>query len=236
MKGISRIPRLFLILISILAAPAAQAMQITITNLTNGVYFSPLLVTAHSTSVKIFTAGETASNALRAMAEGGTISSLSAQVGGADADTIEDPANGYLEPGEAVTFTLSPFANNTRLSVVGKMNPTNDGFVGLDSLELPTAKGSYYLYFNAYDAGTEANNELMNTSTGGQTGVLGIPFAPGGGVGAGGSGVTTVEHNTTVHFHRGVMGDTTNAGGKSDLSSTIHRWLNPVARMDIVIN
>jgi hypothetical protein len=33
--------------------------------------------------------------------------------------------------------------------------PTNDGFVGLDSLTLPTNPGTYLYTLNGYDAGTK---------------------------------------------------------------------------------
>ena len=229
-----RFPSLLIILCLVMSAPAASAMEITITNLTNGIYFGPLLVTAHATSVSLFKTGQTASSALETLAETGDISDLSVSVGGADADTIEDPANGYLAPGAAVTFTLTPLGNNDALSCVARLSPTNDGFVGLDSLGIPTESGSYYLYFNAYDAGTEANNELI-ASNGDTVDVLGIADDPGNRAGDNGTGVTSVEPNTKIHIHRGVLGDTDPDGGVSDLDSSVHRWLNPVARMDISI-
>ena len=33
--------------------------------------------------------------------------------------------------------------------------PTNDAFVGMDSIEIPTEPGTYTYYLNAYDAGTD---------------------------------------------------------------------------------
>jgi hypothetical protein len=105
--------------------------------------------------------------------------------------------------------------------------------VGLDALQLPTQAGTYTYYLNGYDAGTEINDELI--TGGGDPGVAGIPAAPGGDGGIGGTGVTTVESNTTVHIHRGVLGDSDPTGGKSDLDLTIHRWLNPVAAVIVEI-
>ena len=63
----------------------------------------------------------------------------------------------------------------------------------------------------------------------------GIPAAPGGDGGTGGSGVPATESNMTVHIHRGSLGDTDSTGGASDLNSTIHRWLNPVAKVELTV-
>lgn len=111
--------------------------------------------------------------------------------------------------------------------------PSNDGFVGLDGWEIPAEAGTYTIMLNAYDAGTEANNELVNG--GGAVGVLGIPAAPGGDSGTNGMGVTDTESNTMIHIHRGSLGDDVMDGGKSDLNNSIHRWLNPVAKLTITI-
>ena len=98
---------------------------------------------------------------------------------------------------------------------------------------IPAEAGSYTMYLNAYDAGTEANDEIVNG--GGAAGVAGIPAAPGGNAGTGGMGVTSEESNMTVHIHRGVIGDTDASGGNSDLDSRIHRWLNPVAKVTVTV-
>jgi hypothetical protein len=39
-----------------------------------------------------------------------------------------------------------------------------------------------------------------------------------------------------VHIHRGVLGDDDPSGGASDLDSTAHRWLNPVAKLVIEVH
>ncbi len=120
---------------------------------------------------------------------------------------------------------------NRFLSLTAMMLPTNDGFVGLDSLRIPRIPGTYRYYLYGYDAGTEANDELI--TGGGAPGEPGIPSAPGADDGSGGTGVSDGDTNSTVHIHRGVIGDTNPGGGISDLDSTIHRWLNPVAEIII---
>lgn len=212
---------------------AQHLVTVTITNLTHGIYFTPFLVSAHDDTTHIFEGGTTATANLQAMAEGGDISGLSADLGGADLDTIENPAGGLLGPGESATANLdTTLTGNSYLSIVSMLLPTNDAFVGLDALKIPPA-GTYTYYLNAYDAGTEANDELI--TGGGAPGVPGIPMAPGGDGGSGGTGVTSTDTNTTVHIHRGNLGDTDPNGDVSDVDSTIHRWLNPVVKLVLTV-
>jgi hypothetical protein len=212
----------------------AAEFTVTVKNLTNGIYFTPLLITAHDGNTHLFETGSPASPALQAMAEGGDFSKLLAMVGGEDRDTKANPAGG-LAPG-AIVSNVYFNTNRTRnryLSLTAMLLPTNDGFVGLDALRIPSIPGTYRYYLVGYDAGTEANDERI--TGGGAPGVPGIPGAPGGDAGTGGSGVSGVDANKTVHTHRGVVGDTDSAGGISDLDSTIHRWLNPVAELIIEV-
>ena len=226
------------LLVATLALPlAAQAKDISvkITNLTNGLYFTPLFVSAHSKEVDFYELGEPASEELQAMAEGGNISGLSAVAGAYGADIVENPAGGLLAPGYSATAELNDIQKkNKYLSVTAMLLPTNDGFVGADAIKIPKRAGTYTYYLNAYDAGTEANNEIING--GGAPNTLGIPAAPGGDGGTGATGVTTVEANKTVHVHRGVLGDNDAAGGSSDLDSSVHHWLNPVVKMEITVS
>ncbi|HHJ80601.1 MAG TPA: hypothetical protein ENJ65_03095 [Candidatus Tenderia electrophaga] len=216
-------------------APAmAQDLDIKITNLTNAIHFTPLLVAAHDSSSHLFMAGSAASSSLQAMAEGGDISGLATDIQATGGNIIENPAAGLLAPGSNTSFTLMSNDSNTRLSLTAMMLPTNDGFVGIDSLMIPSDKGIYTYYLNGYDAGTEANDELI--SGGGAPGVAGIPADPGGHAGTGGSGVAMADSNTMIHIHRGNLGDSDANAGSSDLDSSVHRWLNPVAELVITIN
>ena len=219
--------------------PLGQALaaefSVTVKNLTNGIYFTPLLITAHDGDTHLFETGSPASAALQAMAEGGDISKLLAMVGGEARDTRANPAGGLLAPGGIVSdvYFNTNRTRNRYLSLTAMLLPTNDGFVGLDSLRIPRIPGTYRYFLFGYDAGTEANDELI--TGGGAPGVPGIPAAPGGDGGTGGSGVAGTDANTTVHIHRGVIGDIVPEGGISDLDSSIHRWLNPVAEVIIEV-
>ncbi|GAA6172200.1 spondin domain-containing protein [Colwellia sp. KU-HH00111] len=211
----------------------AQDLSITITNLTQGLHFTPVITAAHTSDNHMFMIGTAATAELQAMAEGGDISGLASILTNADANISENPAGGLLAPGMSTSYTLSNDAANTHLSMTTMVLPSNDGFVGLDSWKIPTEAGTYTIMLNAYDAGTEANNELVNG--GGAPGVLGIPAAPGGDSGSNGTGVTDTESNTMIHIHRGSLGDDMSDGGNSDLNNSIHRWLNPVAKLTVTI-
>lgn len=217
----------------------AAGLDISVTNLTAGVYFTPLLIAAHPATAHLFQAGQAAGTAVQAMAEGGDTAALKTAIEAAGGQTLANPAGGLLAPTASTQATLTSTAGNTRLSLAAMMLPTNDGFVGLDSWEIPTTPGTYTINLNAYDAGTEANTELMNAGAGGAPGVAGIPGDPTSKAGSGGSGVVPALPNdaepNVVHIHRGILGDTNATGGPSDLDSRVHRWLNPVARLTVVV-
>lgn len=205
--------------------------EISITNITRGVYFTPLIAAAHDPAAHMFSLGTVASSQMQAIAEGGNIqpmsdllNSIGAQVGAGD---------GLLAPGHSVTLNLSDAAPGSVFSLSAMLLPTNDGFVGIDSATLPAVSGgSVTLFARGYDAGTEANDELVG---GGAPGAPGFPAPPpvvASGTGTGGTGIhATVEG--FVHIHPGVIGDLDTTGGVSDINAAVHRWQNPVARVVI---
>ncbi|EWH11486.1 hypothetical protein DS2_03220 [Catenovulum agarivorans DS-2] len=216
---------------SAFSAQAAE-LDIKLYNLTHGITFTPVLVAAHDSQTMLFKVGDTASAALQKMAEGGAIDDLSSQVTTAGGVVVENPAQGMLGAG-AMTTAMLDTQDNMYLSLTAMLLPTNDGFVGLDSWKIPSEAGTYTVWLNAYDAGSEANDEIING--GGASGTPGIPVAPNGDGGSGASGVRTTEANNMVHIHPGNVGDTDNAGGMSDLDSRVHRWLNPVAKLVVTV-
>jgi len=220
------------LLMSTSAYTQAQELDIKVTNLTQGIHFTPILVAAHDGDTQLFKSGEMASSQLQMMAEGGDISGLSTML--TSADKAENPAMGLLAPTMSTSTMLSTADGNMYLSIVAMMLPTNDGFIGLNSWKIPSEAGTYSFTINAYDAGTEANDEMI--TGGGAPGAAGIPAAPGMNAGTGGTGVTMTEDNAYVHIHRGSLGDDDLTAGKSDLDNTVHRWLNPVARITVTVN
>ncbi len=221
---------------ALLAQPAAAVdFDVRITNLSNGIYFTPFLAVAHPEGTALFETGQPASASLQAMAEGGDISGLVADVSGLGATIVENPASGLLAPTESVEFNMNTDGtSNDVLSIVAMLLPTNDGFAGLNAVAIPTEPGVYTFNVNAYDSGTEANDELL--TGGGAPGAPGMPADPGGLTGTGGTGAAMADANTTVHIHRGALGDTDAAGGTSDLDSRVHRWLNPIIRVTVTVN
>lgn len=217
------------------SAPSmARDVSVEISNLTNGTYFTPLLVAAHNRRTHLFQAGAPASANLQAMAEGGDILGLISEVQTAGGEYVENPAGGLLAPGAEATARMNLWGrDNTHLSIVAMLLPTNDGFVGLDAFRIPQTPGTYVVYLEGYDAGTEANDEIINGA--GDPGVPGVPADPGGNGGTGATGAAGPDHNSKIHVHRGVLGDLDPAGGLSDLDSRVHHWQNPVARVVIKV-
>jgi len=215
------------------ASASDQTVQVEVTNLTNGTYFTPLLIAAHAPNVHLFQLGTPASTSLQAMAEGGDLSGLIADLDDAGATYVENPAGGALAPDSTATASLQVDRPARRLSITAMLVPTNDGFVGLNGMPIPVRPGVYTVYLNGYDAGTEANDEVI--TGGGAPGEPGIPGDPGGNSGTGGTGLAGPDNNPMVHIHRGVIGDLDPTGGPSDLDATIHRWLNPVAKVVITV-
>lgn len=212
----------------------AQELSITVTNLTQGLHFTPVITAAHTSDNHIFMSSEMASTELQAMAEGGDISGLASILTNADANINENPATGLLAPSMSASFTLTNDSANTHLSVAAMVLPSNDGFVGLDSWKIPEEAGTYTLFLNAYDAGTEANDEIRGS---GAPGAAGMPVPPplDGVIGMNGTGVTNTESNSKVHIHRGSLGDSDMTAGESDINNSVQRWLNPVAKLTITV-
>jgi hypothetical protein len=169
---------------------------------------------------------------------------------------------GLVAPSSSLSYPFDTM-DKPYLSILTMLIPTNDAFAGLDSIKIPTTPGTYTYTLHAYDAGTELNDELNSTRTdiveqgGTPLGGYGAPGVAGVGaspvpLGVGGTGVAIkvgfaedgsaiganeVADGTDgpVHIHRNVLGDTSLTDGASDLQSTEHRWLNPVARVTITI-
>lgn len=213
---------------------SAQSLNVEISNLTQGMYFTPLLVSAHDSNQHLFQTGSAASTALTAMAEGGDLSALVMATEALGAINSENPAGGLLGPSSTTMVADFDTGTNSYLSITGMMLPTNDGFVGLDAWPIPAEVGIYTLFLNAYDAGSEVNDERVVDGSG-AAGMLGIPANPGGNGGTSGTGVAVTEPNTNIHIHRGNIGDTDTTGGHSDVDSRIHRWLNPVAKVVVTV-
>lgn len=245
--------------VTLLMSGATHAVELTvnITNLTQGMHFTPRLLVAHTANVDLFEPGTPASIGLTRIAEGGDTTELeSALATSFPADQANQVFGGLVSP--ATTSADYTFETNDHpyLSLLSMLVPTNDAFVGLDNWLIPTTPGTYTVTLNAYDAGTEANDEInsSNTTLTGPGGIAlgGAPDSPGmatppptqAALGSGATGVAIQENGGViddtgaegnVHIHRNALGDADPNGGRSDLDATVHRWLNPVARMSITV-
>ncbi|MGY8899363.1 MAG: spondin domain-containing protein [Paraglaciecola sp.] len=212
----------------------AADISVEIQNLTHGLYFTPIAAVVHTPDASLFEVGEAASTELQMMAEGGSIDGITTLANAAGADMIANPADGLLAPTMSASGDIMTTDGNLMLSVVAMILPSNDGFVGLDNWEIPTEAGTYTVLLNAYDAGTEANDELRGS---GEPGMPGMPVPPPLDplLGTGGSGVAGADTNATVHIHRGNIGDDSMTDGTSDVNNAVHRWLNPVAKVTVTV-
>ncbi|MGB7297980.1 MAG: spondin domain-containing protein [Burkholderiaceae bacterium] len=216
-------------------AAYAADLEVRIDNLTRGVHFTPLLVATHPEGTALFAAGDAASAGIQAMAEGGDTAALQDILAQLSCDFDPNPAGGLLGPGHHTTamVTGGVDTNNRLLSVVGMILPSNDGFVGLNSIRIPAEPGTYTYYANVYDAGTEANDEKRGSGAPGQPGFpVPPPLEPMIGMNA--TGFSTIAEGF-IHIHRGVLGDTDPNGGHSDINSTYHRWLTPAAKITVTV-
>ena len=148
--------------VTITRVEQATNYSISIENLTPGQYFTPPNIAAHGSDADVFELGEVASPGVVAVAEGGQVPVLAAElVAALDDAGLGDSAvigGGPFGPGDSVSGELN--TTSPRLSLVSMVICTNDSFGGLDSRLLPTAVGNtreYLVY--AFDAGAEINTE-----------------------------------------------------------------------------
>jgi hypothetical protein len=189
--------------------------EVTITNLTRGQSFTPILVVSHREGVDLFKLGDSASDELAALAEGGDVGPLTMMLE-ADSRVIDvQNSGGLLAPGDSVTVLVDAKKGAKQISVASMLIPTNDAFFALNAVTAPkggkSSKSMMYLS-PAYDAGSEPNDELCAYIPGPACGGAG----PSPGVGG----------EDYVHIHAGIH-------GVGDLPSSERDWHNPVARIVI---
>ena len=146
-------------------ASGSKMYRVTITNITNSITFTPILVASHRKKILIFKLGEPASDALAEIAESGSPAPLAAMLvdSGANvsnAGPLLSPTHpnppGFLFPGESVTVRVSAAHGARRITVASMLLPTNDGFFALNGVKAPK-RGSVTYYSPGYDAGSEPN-------------------------------------------------------------------------------
>jgi hypothetical protein len=117
-----------------------------------------------------------------------------------------------LPPGDTVSAIVRTRGKYHHISVASMLVPTNDAFFAVNGVAGPKGKRSILLYSPAYDAGSEANDEIC--STGDEVdGPCGYELMAGEGY---------------VHIHAGIHGVVDGTLNPAD-----HDWRNPVARIEI---
>jgi len=210
---------------SMAAVMTEQKYSITVTNLTSGQPFSPLVYSLHYSGFSPFTIGMPATIGLEKIAESGAADDFISAARSNPDVVIADHATGLTLPGEtkmlSVTLSIDMAKSNQLLfSLVNMLGNTNDAFAGVDGAAIGALAVDQSLTLNAisYDAGTEMNTESAAT----------VPGPAGGGEGFNALR-DDIADQVTVH-----PGAVTHDDGKVDSTLTqIHRWDNPVARITI---
>jgi hypothetical protein len=202
----------FLVVFLALALPASgqngPAYKVTVTNLTRGSNFAPILVASHVAGMKLFALGSAASGGLETLAEEGNPVPLQNAIQGYTFDSTV--IGGGLAPGASATVTVRARGRYDHVSVAGMLVPTNDAFFAVNGVEGPNGNMSVTIMSPAYDAGTEENDEVC-PAVGPNTG----PCGAGPSVGEG-----------YVHVHAGIH-------GVGSLTAADYDWRNPVAKIVI---
>lgn len=203
------------------AAQSSALYRITITNLTKGQTFTPVVIAAHAPSVRIFAPGTQASPQLAVLAEEGAADMLAALLRGmptavGEVVTGPPPLAGLQTPATTRSYDISGGGTFSVISIAAMLIPTNDAFVGGSNIALPSGFDPIVVDLLAYDSGTEINDELCASIPGPSFVECG---GPGGGARAGrGEGAVTV--------HNGMHG----VGG---MNRALRDWRGPVARVTI---
>src|SRR5881396_3754154 len=95
-----------LLLVAAGTASAAE-FEVTVTNLTRGQQFTPILVASHKSGVRLFDLGSPASPQLKTLAEEGNVAPMTALLlGNPDVRDVVN-SGGLLNPGQSVTQRVS---------------------------------------------------------------------------------------------------------------------------------
>lgn len=201
------------------AADSAR-YEVTITNITRGQQFTPLLLVTHRANIQLFQLGQPSSAELATLAEEGNVAPLRAVLAASPDVASTEAGTTLTNPGNTQTFTIDTRPGFDKLSIAAMLIPTNDAFIALPSFDLdgvPHGRNrSVTVFALAYDAGSERNDELCASIPGPNFAECG---GPGGGARVGGG-------EGFVHIHNGIH-------GVGNLNASLRTWLNPVASISI---
>lgn len=207
--------------------PLMAEFEVTIENLTAGQPMTPPLAAIHTPDIGLWETGTVASEGIREIAENGNLAPMEAALSGASAVTDFVVAVGSGAPplmaGESRTFQIESSEGAGLFSVVAMLICTNDGFTGLNGIDLPDEVGeSITVDGISYDAGTEMNTEAWDD--------LVPPCGPLTGEDSGGAGTgmsnPDLAEGGTVTVHPGIA-------GTGDLTPAVHDWDDPAIRVTL---
>lgn len=195
--------------------PTQYEFKVTAVNLTHAQPLSPLGAALH-TSGQFWQLGEKASAELETLAESGNHSPL-LELSVVNASAAMD---GPLGPGKMGELTLTTTSlTSQKLSLITMMVNTNDGFTGLNSIDVSqmAVGDSNKLVTGAYDSGTEANSEANGTIPG--------PADSGEGFNA------QRDDIDKVAMHPGIVGN--DDGLSTSVLTSVHKFDNPIMAVTI---
>lgn len=195
---------------------AGNQYEIVITNLTRGQIFSPILVATHRKEVKLFELGAPASPELAALAQDGETDELTDMLFSMAVGNVAAVGNvvvsSPLLPGATVTIEIPAVRTFNYISLAAMIVTTNDGFIALNGIKAPTGKYPETYMSPAYDAGSEANDEMCDY----------IPGPPCNSH----YQASAMAGEGYIHIHAGIQ-------GVGDLAPAEFDWRNPVAKITI---
>ena len=194
-------------------AQLVSTYKVKVTNVTKGISFTPTLAVTHNSWLSLFKVGEESSLEVERVAEGGDIGPLRDLVSASEFVYTTAATEGLLAPGTTTEFTIDSTNHFRFISFASMALPTNDTLVAGQQLRLPTYPGHRVTYYlNAYDAGTETNDELCANIPGPRCG--GTPFSPDD------AGEGLIYPSPSIH-------------GEADLSRAAYQWQGSVAKVEI---
>jgi len=194
-------------------AGSTDSYKITVTNLTPGQPFAPVMAAGHRPGLTFFNVGEAPDDELAMLAEAGNgspmVAKLLATPGVRDAKVS---TQGLTFPGKSLNMTISVKRDSDHVSIAAMLGATNDAFFAVTDVALPKGRRAVVYQADAYDAGSETNDELCTT----------VP-----GCGGGPAGYSPDDAGEGfVHIHNGIH-------GIGDLNAADMDWRNPVAQIVI---
>jgi hypothetical protein len=208
--------------------------RVTITNATLGQPVAPSVIATHTDAFRLFELGPTPVLGdsdyalyfgLATAAETGSPVPLVDEVAVSDGiweavALLTDRTPPVLLPSESNSITISASGNAKYLSAAAMLGATNDAFYAVRGALLPKGVGDItHVYANAYDAGSELNEESADTI--GALGATDDDPTTGFGINENGEGF--------IHVHAGIHG----IGGPDGLDAAIYDWRNPVVEVTI---